>query len=149
MLSWSQPVAIDPSEVLALPDEARNLVKGKIGVTPKVFVMNPGLTENYGAFNHEELKGKNWSNIFKEAKGAVRSAQTKGTFVQAAQVVKIADSKVEKWQSAAGSALEAKLVAVEDDATVVFEMASGKIIRTTIDKLSEDSKKRVQELLPQ
>ena len=146
VLSWSQAVAIDPSEVLALPSEARSVIKSKVGVTPKVFVMNPGLTESYGAYNHEELKGKNWNGIFKTAKGAVGTAKSAGTFIQAAKVVKIENSQIEKWQSAAGSALEAKLMAIEDDSNLVFETASGKIIRTSIDKLSKDSQARVKAL---
>ena len=146
VLSWSQPVAVDPSEVLALPSEVRTVIKSKVGVTPKVFVMNPGLTKSYGNFNYEELKGRQWSTIFKEAKGGVRSALTAGTFVEAAKVVKIEDSKVEKWQSAAGSAIEAKLVAIEDDTTFVFETAAGKTIRTTADKLSKESVTRAKAL---
>ena len=146
VLGWSQPVAIDPSEVLALPSEVRTLIKGKVGVTPKVFVMNPTLTQSYGEFNYEELKGRNWSNIFKDAKGAVRKASSAGTFVEAGKVVKISDSKVEKWQSAAGSAIEAKLVAVEDDEVFVFETAAGKTIRATADKLSKESVKRAKAL---
>ena len=146
MLGWSQAVAIDPSEVLALPSEARTVVKGKTGTTPKVFVLNPQLTESYGELNYEELKGRNWSTIFKKAKGAVRSAVTSGTFVKAGKVVKIENSKVEAWESAAGSAIEAKLVAIEDDEVFVFETAAGKTIRATADKLSKDSVKRAQAL---
>lgn len=122
------------------------MIKSKVGVTPKIFVMNPSLTESYGEFNYEELKGRNWSNIFKEAKGAVRVAVSGGTFVKAGKVVKIADSKVEKWQSAAGSAIEAKLVSIEDDEVFVFETAAGKTIRATADKLSKESVKRAQAL---
>lgn len=146
LLSWSQAVAIDPSEVLALPSEARDMVKSKVGVTPKIFVMNPSLTESYGEFNHEELKSKNWNNIFKKAKSAVRSAVAGGTFVPAGKVVKIEGSQVEKWQSAAGSAIEAKLVAVEDETMFVFETAAGKTIRASADKLSKESVARAKAL---
>ncbi|MDQ8189139.1 hypothetical protein [Roseibacillus persicicus] len=146
VLGWSQAVAVDPSEVLALPASVRAVVKGKAGVTPKVFVMNPSLSESFGAYNHEELLGKNWSAIFKDAKAGVRSAMSEGTFIQAGKVVKIPDAKIEKWQSAAGSAIEAKLVAIEDDATFVFETAAGKTIRTTADKLSEESVTRAKAL---
>lgn len=146
VLGWSQVVAIDPSEILALPDVVRGIVKGKLGTTPKVFVMNPSLTESYAALSYEELKGRKWSSIFKDAKSAVRAAVGDGSFTPAGKIVKIEDSKVEKWQSAAGSAIEAKLVAIEDDSVFVFETASGKTIRATSDKLSEESVKRAHAL---
>ncbi len=149
VLKWSVPVTLDPSEVLALPAAARDVVRAKPGVTPKVFVMNPALTESYGQFDHPELKGKNWNAIFKEAKEGVKSAKTAGSFIPAGEVVTIADSTIEKWQSAAGSTIEAKLVAVEDQTTFVFETASGKVIRTTGDKLSEESVQRAQKLAEQ
>lgn len=79
----------------------------------------------------------------------MRAAVSAGTFVQAGKVVTIEDSKVEKWQSAAGSAIEAKLVAIEDDSVFVFETAAGKTIRTTADKLSKESVKRAQGLASQ
>ena len=50
----------------------------------------------------------------------------KGLLSKAGKVVKVSDSKVEKWQSAAGTAIEAKLVAIEDDEVFVFETAARK-----------------------
>ena len=147
VLSWSQPVAVDPSEVLALPEAARDIVKAKVGVNPRVFVLNPSMGESYGAFSHEELQEKNFQKIFGAAKGAVRKAIAGGSFIPAAKVVKVKDTQVEKWQSAAGTAIEAKLVAVEDDEVFVFETAAGKTIRATADKLSEASVSRVRELM--
>lgn len=146
VLKWSHTIAVDPSEVLALPEKAREIVKGKAGVTPKIFIMNPGLTESYGEFNHSELSKKDWGNLFKEAKGAVRTAVSAGTFAPAEEVVTIATASIETWESAAGTAIEAKLVAVEDDTVFVFETPSGKTIRATADKLSEASVKRAQAL---
>lgn len=146
VLAWSHPVAVDPSEVLALPSEARDIVKTKAGVTPKVFVMNPGLTKSYGGFNHGELKEKNWKDIFKAAKAGVQTAVSEGSFAPAGKVVNIENSQVETWQSAAGTAIEAKLVTVEDDSVFVFETASGKTIRATADKLSAESVERARDL---
>ncbi len=139
-------MAIDPSDVLALPEEVRATVKAKAGVTPKVFVMNPALTESYGAFNHEELKGKNWARIFKEAKGAVSTAVSKGSFIKAAKVVQVSDSKIENWKSSAGSKIEAKLVAIEDDSIFVFETAAGKTIRASAERLSKESVEKAKAL---
>lgn len=147
VLSWSQAVAVDPSEVLALPSEAREVVKGKPGVTPKVFVMNPALTKSYGSFDHAELKGKNWAAIFRKARAAVSAAVADGSFAPAGTVAKVEGAEVEEWKSAAGSTIKAKLVAVEDDSVFVFETANGKTIRTTADKLSEASVKRARELV--
>lgn len=147
VLSWSQPVAIDPSEVLALPTAARDIVKAKVGSNPRVFILNPSLGESYGAFDHEVLKEKNFKKIFGEAKGAMRKAIAGGTFIPPGKVVKVAGSQVEKWQSSAGTAIEAKLVAVEDDRIFVFETSAGKTIRTTADKLSEDSVKKARGLI--
>lgn len=146
VLKWSQVVAVDPTDVLALPDEVREVVKGKLGVTPKVFVMNPSLTTSYGEFNHEELKGRNWPTIFKKAKAGVGSAVSKGTFIEAGKIVKVEGSTVEKWQSSAGSTIEAKLVAIEDDVVFVFETAAGKTLRATASQLSEESVARAKKL---
>lgn len=145
--SWAETVAVDPSEVLALPEVARAAVKGKAGVNPKVIVMNPSLSTSYGALNHEELKGKNWSALFKDSKGAIRKAMSDGTFVAAAKIDKIEGGKVEKWQSSAGTQIEAKLVAIEDDETFVFEMANGRTIRTTTAQLSAESVQRAKSLV--
>lgn len=140
-------MAVDPSEILALPEFARGAVKGKVGVTPKVIVMNPTLSATYGALNHEELKGKNWASIFKEPRGAIRKAITDGTFVAAAKVDKIEGGKVEKWQSSVDTEIEARLVAIEDNEVFVFEMASGRTIRTTAAQLSPESVKRAKSLV--
>lgn len=145
-LKWSKTVAIEPSEILALPDEARDIVKAKVGVTPKVFVMNPSLTASYGEFDHEELKGKNWTEIFKKAKASVRTAISDGSFVEPKNVVKLTDTEVESWTSNGGSELKAKLVAVEDDSVFVFETAAGKTIRASTAQLSEDSVERARKL---
>lgn len=145
--SWAETVAVDPSEILALPEFARAAVKSKVGVTPKVIVMNPTLSATYGALNHEELKGKNWSALFKDSKAGIRKAMSDGSFVPAAKVDKIEGNKIEKWQSSAGSEIEAKLVAIEDDETFVFEMANGRTIRTTAAQLSPESVKRAKSLV--
>ena len=147
VLKWSRPVAIDPSEVLALPDEVREIVKGKAGVTPKVFVMDPALTQSFGEFNHEELKGKNWSSIFKGAKGGISSALRKGSFIKASKVAKAKDAVVEYWKSSAGTNMKAKLVAIEDDSVFVFETAEGKTIRASEKQLSPESVARAKSLV--
>ncbi|MBK1833699.1 hypothetical protein JIN78_06455 [Roseibacillus ishigakijimensis] len=129
-----------------MPEGAREVVKAKSGVTPKVFVMNPDLTASFGEFSHSEMTSKNWNTIFKDAKTAVGTAVRDGSFLKAAEVVTITGSALEKWESSAGTAIEAKLVAIEDESVFVFETAAGKTIRASADQLSEASVARAKAL---
>ncbi|MDP0491159.1 MAG: hypothetical protein Q7Q71_08950 [Verrucomicrobiota bacterium JB023] len=145
LVGWAETVAVDESEVIALPGEVRDALREVGGITPKVILMNPGLTANYGGFSHQEMTGKNWSIIFREARGAISQAKREGSFLDSASLVKVEDSQIEKWTSAAGSVIEAKLVAVDGE-VFVFETSAGKTIRAAADKLSEESVQRARSL---
>lgn len=145
-LKWAKTVAVEPSEILALPGKLPALIKGKAGAEPKVIVMNPSLTESYGVFNHEELMSKKWNAIFKEPKAGIRSAITAGSFVKPDKVVEISGSEVEGWESSAGTEMKAQLVAIEDDVVFVFKTEAGKTIRAKASQLSKKSVERAKAL---
>ncbi len=130
---------------------------------------DPGLKKVYGKYTHAALKGQDYRKIFRDVKADVRDAIKDGSFsqdlagggaapaesadddyepsvVDVAEVVKIEDGEFQDWTSSKGTRLHARLVAVEGDTTFVFETKSGKTIRTTADKLSDETVKRAREL---
>lgn len=146
LVGWAETVAVDPSEILALPGTARDAVRRKVGATPKVVLLNPQGTQVYGVFNHDEMKTRKWKTLFGEAKRAMAKDQAAGTFIQAEKVVVVEGAQLDTWESSAGTAIKARLSAVEDDAVFVFELQDGRIIRTSAEQLSPASVKKALEL---
>lgn len=142
LIGWAETVAVDPSEILALPSSLRNAVRGKPGATPKVVLLNPQGTQVYGVYNHEEMKSRKWKELFGDAQKAMAKDQAAGTFVKADKIVNIEGATLDDWESSAGTAIKAKLTSIEDDSVFVFELAGGRVIRTNAEQLSADSVKK-------
>ena len=109
---------------------------------PIVILVDPGIKNIYGTFNHPDMKSQNYAEVFKDAKDNIRKAQREGTFALSDKipvVVKIENAPIESWKSAQGTAIKAKLVGIEDDTTYLFETEAGKTIRATANQLAEES----------
>lgn len=135
---------------------------------PVVILADPGMKKIYGSYNHAALRGQDYRGIFRDVKDEVREAIKAGTFsndlavaeadtdtaaadyqpeeVESEGLAKVADPQFETWTSSAGSEIVAKLIAVQDDITFIFESKDGKTIRTTADKLSVETVRRAREL---
>jgi len=147
-LKWATVVAVEPNELYSLPEATRAAIKGKAGVTPKVLVSNPSLSESYAILNHEEMKSKAWSTIFQKAKADVSKAKAAGNFLAPEKVVKAKEGEIRKWKSASGSEIEARFIALENDEIFVFKRADGSQIRALANQLDEASVVAARALLP-
>ncbi len=142
VLSFSKSIVVDVSETVGLPDLIKNSYRTGGASIPIVILVDPNIEKIYGRFDHPAMKSQKYGTIFKEVKDSISKAKSAGTFAtggKAPVMIKVEDSKMETWKSAAGTEIKAKLVGIEDDSTYVFETEAGKTFRATSAQLDKES----------
>lgn len=117
--------------------------------TPIVIFTDPGISQTFGRFDHPAMKSQKYDKIFKPARDSISKSKKDGTFSnggKAPVVVKVEGTKIDTWKSAAGTAIKAKLVGIEDDSIYLFQTSEGKEIRATADQLDKESVTKARKL---
>ena len=124
VLSFSKSIIVDTAETPGLPDMVKEAYRRGGASIPIVILVDPGIKNIYGTFNHPDMKSQNYAEVFKDAKDNIRKAQREGTFALSDKipvVVKIENAPIESWKSAQGTAIKAKLVGIEDDTIFIVD----------------------------
>lgn len=147
LVGSSETILVDSSEAVALPEKVRDAYRRKGGAMPFVVFTDAKADEIYGTFNHVDLKKQDYSKIFTEVTAKVKTAIKDGSFANGtAEKVAIKDTVLADWESAAGSQIKARLVAVIGKDRFVFQTEAGKEIQVTADQLTADSAKKARDL---
>ncbi len=160
--SFSKPVFADQSERGALPENVQKALRDAGGALPLVVLIDPSYEKVYAAFGHAQLKGQDYSSIFRQAKKDVKADIKANTFglpeaptekaddneelAESDDRIKVRDPQFEIWRSSKGSRIDAQLLAIENETTFVFKTRKGRTIRTTADKLQATSVQRGRKL---
>lgn len=149
-------------------DKAPKAVKEKFrslsGSLPMAVVSDPTGNRIYGAYNHADLRSRNFNTIFREAKRAFRADLAKGdlpapqaedaeengtsaaTAETPAEAPRTFDNlPMEDWTSAQGSRIKARLTRM-DQTTVTLVAPDGRTFTVQRDQLSEESRRRLAAL---
>jgi hypothetical protein len=163
--SFSKPVFADQSERGSLPENVQKALRDAGGALPIVVLIDPSYEKVYGAFGHAQLKGQDYSSIFRQAKKDVKAdikantfglpeaaaeeekAEAKDELAESDDRIMVRDPQFEIWRSSKGSRIDAQLLAIENETTFVFKTRKGRTIRTTADKLQATSVQRGRKLV--
>ena len=140
-----------------LPEEVRKALNG-VGSLPGAIITDATGAKVYGTFGHPELKSKDFSRIFRDAKKALKAdiaakgfkaAESKNNLpskqeptTKANPGQKISDAPMEEWTNPEGRKIQAKLVKVNVD-TLTFLNSAGKTIELTRAQLDKASQEKV------
>lgn len=144
-----------------LPQNVQTAFGGKGNIWPKIVLTDPAMTKIYGAFSYEELKPQEYRSLFRAARRAFDADADSGALVAPGQAKpeepahgKTASGEAgnsgfeptdyESWQSTAGSAIEARLVAIDGRGRFVFETRDGKKIPVAPSQLQLESRQRAE-----
>jgi len=149
VLTFSKSIVVDVSETPGLPDKIKTAYRTGGASVPIVILCDPGLTQTFGRFDHPGMESQKYDAIFKEAREKIQKSLKDGTFSKGGKapvVVKVEGTKIESWKSAAGTAIEAKLIGIEDDSVYLFQTKDGKSIRATAAQLDKASVAKARKL---
>jgi len=147
VLSFSKSIVVDTSETAGLPSLVKDAYRRGGAAIPIVILIDPGLKNIYGIYDHPAMKSQKYSSIFKEGRTQIRKAQQKGSFSltdREVVLVKVENTQIDSWKSAQGSEIRAKLIGVEDQSLFIFETDAGKVIRAHEDQLAPESVTRAR-----
>lgn len=145
------------SEKGTLPEEVRKALNG-VGTLPGAVISDAKGAKVFGTFGHPELKSKDFSRIFRDAKKALKADiavnNPKAGATKDKQPSKqaptsktnpgkeISNAPMEEWTNPEGRKLQAKLLKVNVD-TFTFLNSAGKTIELTRAQLDKASQEKV------
>ena len=146
-----------------LPKNIQDSFSTKGNVWPKMVITDPAMSKIYGAYSYNELKPQEYRKLLRDAVRAFKADAKAGTLTppgerpadeKAAGDEKGSETKepltafeptdFEKWQSAKGTTIEARLIAIDEEGRFVFEDRKGRKIPVSPTQLDEPSRRRAQ-----
>lgn len=149
---------ITKDDFQGLPGDIQTALRNNGTFWPKVVLTDPAMTKIYDAYSYERLKPQNYRKIFRDATRAFKADFDAG-LVRAPGAPATADdgaadeadpapsfepTDFQKWKSAAGSILEARLIAIDGQGRYVFEDRNGREIPVAPDQLDLESRTRAR-----
>jgi hypothetical protein len=124
-----------------LPETAKKALAEAGNIIPKMAVLDPSVTTNFGSISYNALHDARAAlrTPKKKAKEWFEAEAAKGTSASASETA------LETWTSADGKAITAKFRGLSEG-KVSLELATGATVPVPLDRLAEASRKRAQEL---
>lgn len=146
-----------------LPQKVQSAFGAKGNYWPKLVITDPAMSKIYGAYSYAELKPQEYRSIFRDGLRDFKADAKAGTLTppgekpagdDAPDDGEVADADkpltafeptdFEEWQSAKGTTIEARLIAIDEEGRFVFEDRKGRKIPVSPTQLDEPSRRRAQ-----